>query len=125
MIRKSAILAAALFSVALPGAFAADDVWNLDPMHSAAHFSIRHMMISNVSAAAPEADDLFRPSFRFACSPGSVLLRRGVSGRVGSILGFHESYWPLLIAHGHRMQPGARHVELESNLLAHERSRSL
>lgn len=48
MIRKSAILAVALFSAALPGAFAADDVWNLDPMHSAAHFSIRHMMISNV-----------------------------------------------------------------------------
>lgn len=48
MIRKSAILAVALFAVALPGAFAADDVWSLDPMHSAAHFSIRHMMISNV-----------------------------------------------------------------------------
>jgi hypothetical protein len=51
---------------------------------------------------------------------GSVLPGRGIPRRVGSILGFHGPQGPLLIAHCHRMQPGARYVELESNLLAAE-----
>jgi polyisoprenoid-binding protein YceI len=45
--RKSAVLAVVAFGLSLPGAFAADE-WKVDPMHSAAHFSIKHMMISTV-----------------------------------------------------------------------------
>ncbi len=47
MIRKSALLAVVAFGLLAPGAKAADD-WAIDPMHSAAHFSIKHMMISTV-----------------------------------------------------------------------------
>ncbi len=47
MIRKSALLAIAAFGLIVPSAYAADD-WSIDPMHSAAHFSIKHMMISTV-----------------------------------------------------------------------------
>ncbi len=48
MIRKSAVLAFVAFGLILPGAKAATNEWKLDPMHSAAHFSIKHMMISTV-----------------------------------------------------------------------------
>ncbi len=48
MIRKSALLAVVAFGLVMPGANAASDEWTIDPMHSAAHFSIKHMMISTV-----------------------------------------------------------------------------
>lgn len=48
MIRKSALLAIAAFGLMVPSANAAADDWSIDPMHSAAHFSIKHMMISTV-----------------------------------------------------------------------------
>ena len=46
--RKSAVLAVVAFGLALPGAYAATDEWKVDLMHPAAHFSIKHMMISTV-----------------------------------------------------------------------------
>jgi polyisoprenoid-binding protein YceI len=48
MIRKSALLAIVAFGLLMPCANAAADEWAIDPMHSAAHFSIKHMMISTV-----------------------------------------------------------------------------
>lgn len=49
MIRKSALLAVVAFGLIAPGAnAAAADEWTIDPMHAAAHFSIKHMMISTV-----------------------------------------------------------------------------
>lgn len=43
-----------LLVLALP-AFAATDRWDLDPAHSAAYFSVRHMMISNVKGQLGKA----------------------------------------------------------------------
>ena len=37
-----------VFSFTLGSAFAAPEVWEVDPAHSSARFSIRHLMISNV-----------------------------------------------------------------------------
>lgn len=47
MIRRSAVLAVVAFGLLMPGAHAAD-TWTIDPMHTAANFSIKHMMISTV-----------------------------------------------------------------------------
>ncbi|PZM85899.1 MAG: protein yceI precursor [Candidatus Melainabacteria bacterium] len=47
MIRKSAVLALVAFGLVMPSARAAD-TWTIDPMHTAANFSIKHMMISTV-----------------------------------------------------------------------------
>lgn len=47
MIRKSAVLALVAFGLVTPSAHAAD-TWTIDPMHTAANFSIKHMMISTV-----------------------------------------------------------------------------
>ncbi|MCC7527398.1 MAG: YceI family protein [Candidatus Melainabacteria bacterium] len=48
MIRKSAVLALVAFGLVMPAANAASDEWTIDSMHTAAHFSIKHMMISTV-----------------------------------------------------------------------------
>lgn len=48
MIRKSAVLALVASGLFMPCANAASDEWTIDPMHTAAHFSIKHMMISTV-----------------------------------------------------------------------------
>ena len=48
MIRNSAALALTFILFAHQGANAAANDWNIDPMHAAAHFSIKHMMISTV-----------------------------------------------------------------------------
>lgn len=47
MIRKSAVLAFVAFGLVMPGAYSANE-WTIDPMHTGAHFSIKHMMISTV-----------------------------------------------------------------------------
>lgn len=47
MIRKSAVLGLVVVALVMPGANAADQ-WTIDPMHTAAHFTIKHMMISTV-----------------------------------------------------------------------------
>lgn len=47
MIRKSAVLALVALGLIMPAADASDE-WTIDPMHTAAHFSIKHMMISTV-----------------------------------------------------------------------------
>jgi len=46
--RYLALAASAVLSLCASGAFAGDDAWKIDPVHSSANFSIRHMMVSNV-----------------------------------------------------------------------------
>ncbi len=47
---KQSLVFAGIYSLALfQSAAAANDNWTVDPAHSDAHFSIRHMMISNVN----------------------------------------------------------------------------
>ncbi len=43
-----AAAAAAVCSPCLP-VRAADDVWTIDPLHSAARFTVRHLMITDVT----------------------------------------------------------------------------
>lgn len=48
MFKQSLAFAGACSLILFQSATAADDNWTVDPVHSDAHFSIRHMMISNV-----------------------------------------------------------------------------
>jgi polyisoprenoid-binding protein YceI len=49
MFKKQLLSTVAGFLILAPVASAdSGDAWNVDPMHSNAHFSVRHMMISNV-----------------------------------------------------------------------------
>jgi len=45
--RKSAILAAVVLSLAVPG-LALPAPWELDPVHTGVHFKVRHLMVSSV-----------------------------------------------------------------------------
>ena len=48
-LRNNCLAIAALGLAVIPGAYAADDnTWALDTKHSAAHFSVKHMMVSTV-----------------------------------------------------------------------------
>jgi polyisoprenoid-binding protein YceI len=48
MLKKSLALFGILGFALAPAGFTADEKWAIDPMHSDAHFSIKHMMVSNV-----------------------------------------------------------------------------
>lgn len=45
--RKSAILAAVILSLAVPG-LARSAPWEFDPVHTGVHFKVRHLMVSSV-----------------------------------------------------------------------------
>src|SRR5271170_4070935 len=49
MLTRTILLSAMIsFSLMQTAGYASDDKWAIDPAHSDAHFSIKHLMISNV-----------------------------------------------------------------------------
>jgi polyisoprenoid-binding protein YceI len=48
MFKKEIVCTAIGFVIGLPALAESGNVWKIDPMHSDAHFSVRHLMISNV-----------------------------------------------------------------------------
>jgi polyisoprenoid-binding protein YceI len=48
MLKKDIVCVAIGFVAGLPALADGGNVWKIDPMHSDAHFSVRHLMISNV-----------------------------------------------------------------------------